>query len=234
MRKSFLIALLAFQCQIALAESPKKPKSDQANVPITEVLKSKFPDWELFESRQVIGDLNGDGIKDFAAILSKEVPADKDNEAKKEALLVVFFGDAKESYQLKLQAPKAICVGCGGMKAEFGAPLGELSIANGVLLITAEGGSREMWTDVLKWRWDEKQKQFNLIGETYSVVDTVGEEKPSVTDINFLSQKMIVSIGKKKKTCKPPPSIKAVTLQDFNFEAETSRLIYTEAAKLCD
>src|SRR3954471_10387226 len=73
------------------------------------------------------------------------------------ALLVVFLGGPDGKLRLHTQVPKAVCVGCGGAKGSFDSVLGELSITpKGVLVVTYEGGSREMWTATYKWRHDAK------------------------------------------------------------------------------
>lgn len=180
---------------------------------LEEAVKRDLPGWSVNRSAQ--GDLDGDGIPDDAAILDR-TPAGAD---RKEALLVVYLSDAHHERHLKTKAPKAICVGCGGPKAIFDEPLGELEIRpKGILTITYQGGSREEWEDVRKWRLDKSRGDFLLIGETYTAVDTIGEEPTVVYDVNFSTLRAETTVGKKKKTCKVAASAKGRTLAAFDFE----------------
>lgn len=173
---------------------------------IEDSIARDFPKFSIF--KKTMGDLNGDGIVDYALILwatnSKKAP------------LVVYFGDNKGAFHLQSSSQLAICVGCGGPKAIMGEPLGDLNInAKGILLITCLGGSREVWIDVLKWRFDKKQKEFLLIGETYRSVDNFREEPTERTDINYSTGKIENSIGKKRRVCQFVTS--SIKLTSFDF-----------------
>jgi hypothetical protein len=187
-------------------------------------VKRDFPGWSV--NRSAEGDLDGDKAVDVAAILDRR-PAGAD--ATKEALLVVYRSDEKHALQLLSKSPKGICVGCGGPKAIMGEPLGELEIAKGILTITYEGGSREMWSDVFKWRWDATKKDFLLIGETYSSTDTIGEEPDETYDINVSTLKVEATTGKKKRNCTAPVSMKSQTLSAFDYDSHD----LTEVIKRC-
>src|SRR6185436_5039339 len=127
---------------------------------------------------------------------------------------------------LHTKAPKAVCVGCGGPKASFTDVLGSPAInAKGILGMTYEGGSREMWTMLYKWRYDAKSDRFLLIGETSDYADTLaddGELEPGQVqseDINYLSGKMIRKVSKRgTQHCAVKPSLRAIDLARFDFE----------------
>src|SRR5262249_28425168 len=135
-------------------------------------------------------------------------------------LLVIYLDDGQGGYTLHTQAPKAICVGCGGPKAGMGEPLGELSIVKGQLHVTYEGGSREAFSHELKWRLDKDQKNFVLIGETHQVTDTAGEEPEKTLDINFLAMKAEIVAGKKKTGCTVPGEFSAISLAGFDYDGK--------------
>jgi hypothetical protein len=172
-----------------------------------------FPGWKVFQ--QVAGELNGDGNPDVAAILSKPAEGTDENG---QALLVVYVGDGHGGYKLAVQAPKAICVGCGGPKAAMGEPLGELSISRGQLRVTYQGGSREAFDDELKWRFDKQANDFQLIGETYHVTDTVGNEPEETLDINYTTLKMEKKVGRKKHGCAVDPQFHTEKLSSFDYD----------------
>ena len=97
--------------------------------------------------------------------------------------------------------------------------------AKGILNVTYEGGSREAWTVVFKWRYDVKTGHFILIGETRQNRDTLsdnGEMPPgevSAEDINYSSGKMIRTISKGgTQHCRVKPALRAINLAGFDFE----------------
>jgi hypothetical protein len=167
--------------------------------------------------REAAGDLNGDGKPDFAAILSKPAEATDENG---QALLIVYLNDGKGGYKLHTKSAKAICVGCGGPKAAMGEPLGELAISRGLLHITYEGGSREVFEDELKWRLDAKKNKFLLIGETRRVTDTVGEDPEVTLDINYPALKEEKLTGRHKTTCAIGKRFKVQELSAFDYDGQ--------------
>lgn len=191
--------------------------------PLDDAVKRDLPGWSIYKEAE--GDLDGDQAGDAAAILKKG-----DDDAK-EALLVVYLADGKKGLRLVTKAPKAICVGCGGPKAIMGEPLGELEItARGILTLSFEGGSREVWDQVCKWRWAPAEKQFKLIGETYSTADSVGEEPDTTDDINYSTMRIESTVGKKKaKKCTIPTRFAPPVLSAFDFDAHAS----SEVLRFC-
>ena len=196
---------------IGLGFMTQAARADDIGATISE----KFSGWT---THQVInGDLDGDGKPDVAAILSKPPEGDDD---KGQALLVVFLADGKGGYALNTQSEKAICVGCGGPKAAFGEPLGELSIAKGLLHITYEGGSRDAFDDEVKWRLDKASHKLLLIGEMYRGTDTLGDDPDTVLDINYLTLKAEKAVGKKKHPCAVAAEFKPVELSAFDYDGK--------------
>lgn len=179
---------------------------------IEDVTKRDFSGYDLFA--QTAGDLNGDSKTDYVAIMFK--PAKSDDE-QGEAMLAIYLADG-DKLKLHTKADKAICVGCGGPKAVSAQPFGDLSITGGVLNITLEGGSREEYTLVEKWRLDKKAGKFILIGESNDAVDTAGEEPEDIRDINYSTLKMDRTIGGKKRSCKVDPQFKGQELSTFDYE----------------
>ena len=162
--------------------------------PVETQIAAQLPGWTLAQVAK--GDLNGDSLTDVAVTLRR--PGPKGDGAPGKAMLAIFLGGPGGTLRLHTKAPKAVCTGCGGAKAPFDEVLGTPSIsAKGILGVTYEGGSREAWTVLLKWRYDAKSNRFVLIGETRDNRDTLadnGEMEPgqvSSEDINYLSGKMI-------------------------------------------
>lgn len=204
----FITAVILLTSGMAYAESA-----------IDKAFKRELPGWTQY-GKEVMGDLNGDTTPDFGVSLYKPEQQDLEPE-KQESMIVVFFGDGKGGYTLQTKASKVNCIRCGGAKGNPDGPLGELQITpKGILELTYQGGSREMWTDTMKWRWDFRASQFLLIGQTYSVVDTLAEEKNVDTlDINYSSLKAERRInGKKKISCKVDPRFKGQSLSSFDYQ----------------
>ena len=174
-----------------------------------------FPGWKIHQ--HVRGNLNGDIDDDAAAILSK--PAEG-TDANGQALLVVYLDDGHGGYKLHTKAANAICVGCGGPKAAMGEPLGEIAISKGLLHVTYEGGSREVFSDELKWRLDTKKNKFLLIGETRRVTDTVGEDSDVTLDINYTALKEEKLTGKQKVTCPVNKRFRTLDLSSFDYDGK--------------
>jgi hypothetical protein len=132
------------------------------------------------------------------------------------AAVSVYFGDCHGKYEQVVKAPKANCHGCGGMKGNPEGPVGNLQINDGVLWLTFWGGSRNEFTDIYKWRYDKKIKDFLLIGRTYKSRDIHGEIPLCIADLNYSTSKMEVTNGKKKK--KSSFKTQQVKLSSFVYE----------------
>lgn len=202
--KSFLVLALLF-----MLTAPAQAAGPES------VIHRDFPGWKIHQ--QVRGSLNGDIDDDVAAILSK--PAEG-NDVNGQALLVVYLDDGKGGYRLHTKARKAICVGCGGPKAAMGEPMGELSISKGLLHVTYEGGSREVFSDELKWRLDAKRNKFLLIRETRRVTDTLGDAPDETLDINYAELRAEEKSGRRKTSCAVGAKYKSLELSAFDYDGK--------------
>ncbi len=133
---------------------------------------------------------------------------------------------------LKLESPNALCFRCGGVK---GTPItGEPEITAGKLLqISYNGGSRQYWTHVLKWRFDDAGEALELIGYTGSTVDTLQEDPKTFADdqvgslismdINYRTRKIEKKVvGKNLKAklykCNLSTDYKVPSFTTFSYE----------------
>lgn len=210
----------------AAEASPQASPDAAAEEKALTALLAGFSSWTVHT--QASGDLNGDGLSDVALVLRRESseatePGSKggsggEAEEQVEALLVLALRDPSGAYRVHTRAPKAICVGCGGVKAPFGEPLGELSIERGVLTILVEGGSRAIWSNWFRWRLDPKANRFLLIGHTSKTTDTVGEEPDALLDINFSTGKAERREGGKTKRCRVREASRRLALDTFDYQ----------------
>lgn len=137
----------------------------------------------------------------------------------RDAPIEVYFKDCDSGiFKLKVRAPKANCHGCGGIKGNPEGPVGNLQIKDGILILSFQGGSRNYWSDIYKWRFDKKKNDFHLIGKTFTSEDTVGEDPFERIDVNFSTGKIESSLGKKRKTCSSKKE--PIYLSVFDFDAQ--------------
>lgn len=111
------------------------------------------------------GDLNKDKLDDYIIVLENQK---NDGMAARPLLLIV--QTAKGTYKLAAQNDNVVsCKDCGGKMD----PLHGIAIKNGFFTIEHEGGSREMWTRYITFRYDAAQKSWALHRIDESVVDTL-------------------------------------------------------------
>ncbi len=186
---------------------------------------------QLQEFLSVEGNLSADTQRDKVSLLSPcgECYDWEENSEPTLRLKVEIIQPRKKT--LVLEAPKALCFRCGGAKgaAIVGRP--EIS-KKGVLEIEYAGGSREYWSHLLKWKFNEATNKLELIGYTSSIVDTLKEDKDDYsdehigrlisTDINYRTRKIEKTVvGKNLKPkllkCSLPASHKAPAFETFNY-----------------
>lgn len=183
-----------------------------------------------FEHARAKGDLNRDGLEDTVVAFTncegregcQRLPG-----AQRKVELRVYLG-GKTGSTLLTSSPKALCMECGGMSGGF--ITGYLEITKkGILEIRYEGGSREMWSHLFKWRLGADQK-LALIGKTGSAYDRLSEDgslsgKGDVltTDINYSTRKFEAVIrskaGKKiRKSCRLAKDFELPAFERFDYE----------------
>ncbi len=156
------------------------------------------------------GDLNGDGAPDSAEVLSRE------RDGALEGKLTVQL-TAKGGPPTVVEAPKAVCAQCGGVK---GAPIPfevEIDGERGVLSLSYFGGSREVRGQTTKWRL--QGGELTLIGVTEGVTDTFPEGEGAIAsvewDVNLSTRKMTETVdrvsGPAAKPDEMPPTRSTVT-----------------------
>jgi hypothetical protein len=130
---------------------------------------------------QAIGDLNKDGIDDFAIAIEGESKA---KEAPPRALMIA-FGKGDNQYSLSIIADKAILKADEG--GVWGDPLEGISIDRGSVLISFYGGSNDRW--YAKYRFRFQDHDWYLIGATLGsyFTGTMTQENGNEEDYNLLT-----------------------------------------------
>jgi hypothetical protein len=208
-----------------VAATPPPVAAATPSAAVAAQIARAFPGWNIDVA--VEGDLNGDALPDVVATLKRpEAKEGESGEAEREAWLAVFLRAPDGQLRLHTKAARAVCLGCGGAKSSWSDIVGVPTIdAKGILTLTYEGGSREMWSHRLKWRLDKRRNHFALIGDTFESVDTLvrpGKEEPgflTYQDINYLRGKMIRKVARQgRQTCDVTPGLAADDLATFDFQ----------------
>lgn len=180
-----------------------------------ELVAKDFPGWKI--DSFISGSLHNKKSHDLAMILVKENENVQSNDMN-DASLVIYLENKNHKLELHTKSAKAICVNCAGAKGPPG-PLGRLSLGHDVLLVTYSGGSREVWTHVLKWRLSMPQNKFLLIGESYKSIDTLNPQANSFLDINYLALKAEKKVARKQKTvCRVNQDYKSIEMDSYEYD----------------
>lgn len=109
----------------------------------------------------VSGDMNKDGLRDYAIILSNN--AEKENPDTTRPLLLLFQTPQHEFLLHARNDHVVLCQSCGGV---FGDPLDGIFIENGLLKIHHYGGSSWRWARDIEFTYDPSSKSFKLYRDT--------------------------------------------------------------------
>jgi hypothetical protein len=122
------------------------------------------PDYELLDSAS--GDLNGDGLMDYAIILKSK--SENTNSASSVRPLLLLLGTAKNNLEFLARNDSVVlCRTCGGI---YDDPFQKVTIHNGFLSVEHLIGSTWKWTRVISFKYDFSIKDFVLDkdeGESY-------------------------------------------------------------------
>jgi hypothetical protein len=166
-----------------------------AKLPATAAAPAAFipRGWELED--QIKGDLNGDGIADLVLQEIAVVPkTEKDPDLFDRSRMLVVLLKQKNGYKcIGMSKNCLLSTQSGGVK---GAMI-TIKISKGILVIENAGGSRELSTDTLRFRYDPKMDKLMLIGIDRNVVDTLTLTSEN-RSINLLTHKKIDELATTK------------------------------------
>ncbi|PXX41521.1 hypothetical protein [Undibacterium pigrum] len=110
--------------------------------------------WKV--ENQVSGDLNADGVADIAAVLVEG----KNTADDRQRGLIVLSASTGKGYSVLGSNGKLLqCQGCGGIKDGV-----NLTIKNGVLIVSQYSGSREYSVYTWRFRLDAASQRLQMIG----------------------------------------------------------------------
>lgn len=174
---------------------------DPETVPATaDNLKGFIPDgWKLEED--VVGDVNQDGVEDHLLKLVEAPPANAEEGEMVEAnrALVIIFASNDGSLRRAAVANTLLqCTSCGGAFYGAGNAPANVSVKNGVIIVSQDYGSRWVTDMTFRFRYDEQPGMFILIGFDFASRDRA-EGDSTTESTNYLTGKRITTRTKAGK-----------------------------------
>ncbi len=162
--------------------------------------------WKVEE--EISGDLNGDGIADYALKLVQDLPAtDKDGMAtERDRVLAILFGSQNGKLSRAAVNDKLLqCTRCGGAFYGVVESPANVKIEKGVLIVEQDHGSRNITDTTYRFRYEIESGKFLLIGFDLADADrlsaqTVTESTNYLTGIRVATR----SKGKRDITTRSP------------------------------
>lgn len=145
---------------------------DKLHIPADFASITKFapPGWGVED--QAAGDLNGDGLSDYAIKLVETAVEQDGNPAARQRALVIVFGTKDGEFSRAAVNDKLLqCTRCGGAFYGVVESPANVKIEKGVLVIDQDHGSREVTNTTYRFRYDLASRKFVLIGFDFSDAD---------------------------------------------------------------
>ncbi len=168
--------------------------------PTADSLQGFIPQgWKLEED--VVGDVNQDGVEDH---LLKLVESPRPNAGEGEFVeanraLVIVFASNDGSLRRAAVATKLLqCTSCGGAFYGAGNAPANVSVKNGVIIVSQDYGSRWVTDMTFRFRYDEQPGMFILIGFDFASRDRA-EGDSTTESTNYLTGKRITTRTKAGK-----------------------------------
>jgi hypothetical protein len=130
--------------------------------------------WEIMDT--MTGDLNRDKYMDMLIVLKGQGDTNIDSIASRP--LLILTGNADGTLKFAERNDNVVlCYHCGGV---YGDPYDGLAIRNGYFSAEHYGGSSDRWTQIITFKYSEKEKTWVLhrdAGISYSVFDPEASEE---------------------------------------------------------
>lgn len=156
--------------------------------------------WKIEE--QVAGDLNGDGVPDFALKLVEDKPAKNPDDVATERARALVIALASNDGKLSRAgvADKLLqCTRCGGAFYGVVESPATVTIEKGSVLVEQDHGSRELTNTSYRFRYDADTQKLVLIGFDYAYADRMTAQVVSEST-NYLTGVRKVARDKGEKT----------------------------------
>lgn len=226
-----LTLFLAGLISVALSHpQDERVRIDTSRIPAAGDSANSFvpPGWKIEE--EVSGDLNGDGLPDFALKLVEDKPArEKDGvpTERQRALVLVLANQNGRLLRVAVTDTLLQCTNCGG--AFYGmtqTPAG-VKIEKGVLIVNQDHGSRELTTTTFRFRYEPESGKFVLIGFDISSADRATGDTVSEST-NYLTGARVTAHGRGNRNL---TSHQQVTKEKVYLEQVDGEKLEAEAAE---
>ena len=154
------------------------------------------PGWKIEE--QVTGELNGDGLGDYALKLVEDKSAKVQNDPAIErarALVIVLQGKDGKLARAAVADKLLQCTRCGGAFYGVVESPANVKIEKGVIVVEQDHGSRNLTDTTYRFRYDPETQRFILIGFDFSDADRLTAATVSEST-NYLTGVRVVKRGK--------------------------------------
>jgi len=147
---------------------------DKTRIPAVAGDVNKFAPagWKIEE--QVTGDLNSDGLPDYALKLVEDKPAkDRDDVAteRARALVIALVGKDGKLTRTAVADKLLQCTRCGGAFYGVVESPANVKIEKGIIIVDQDHGSREITNTTYRFRYDPDTQNVVLIGFDYADSD---------------------------------------------------------------
>jgi hypothetical protein len=144
--------------------TPIRPTDD---VIAAAMSKNTSTEYQILDT--MTGDLNRDKYMDMLIVLQSDAKFVSTEEAR--PLLILIGTPSGDLKKVEENDSVVLCEGCGGV---WGDPYDGLAIKNGFFSVEHYGGSSDRWTEIMTFKYSEKENTWILhrqAGVTYSVFD---------------------------------------------------------------
>ncbi len=217
--KTVCIAVLALLVSSLCAA--QEVSIDKSKIPVAADSPAKFvpSGWKIEE--QVTGDLNGDGVADYALKLVEDKPAtDSEGMATERGRALVIALKTGETLSRAAIADKLLqCTHCGGAFYGVSESPADVTIEKGVIVVNQDHGSRNLANTTYRFRLDPATKKFVLIGFDYADADRLTANVVSEST-NYVTGVRITTRGKGNRDTKTRTTVprKKTVLDDVDYE----------------
>jgi len=194
MLKSLMLGICTLAMTLPAFAQAEGPPLNRAKMPVDASRVSDFvPSGWLIEA-QASGDLNHDQLQDLAVKLIQVKPAGSDDTIKvrHRALLLLFKRPDGKWHRAALAEHLLQCTACGGAFYGVMEAPANIKIANGILIVEQDYGSRKVTEQLFRFRYEAKHGKFFLIGYDMSDRDRATGEFLEESS-NYLTGKKIVT-----------------------------------------
>jgi hypothetical protein len=188
--------------------------------------------WKIEE--QITGDLNGDGLPDYALKLIEDKPAkDKDDAPiDSQRALVVVLQNKNGKLSRAAVADKLLqCPNCGGAFYGVGEAPANVKIEKGAIVVDQDRGSRWVSELTYRFRYEPETEKFLLIGFDYASRDRAAGGGATESTNYLTGLRIAKHLGKKETTARTQIPKTKTYIEDVDndqFDEDATRRLHLD------